>query len=239
VRFQSSLIFIFNDALLQFTIFNPQNFFYFLIFFGVFIFFEEESDFVSYLEFFSKELIQFIFVCVEDNLLYFTKAYTHFFFFLCNSLLFINITGLTLYSFSSTSYLAVTLILSLMINYVAYKLTIIFGKITFFENFLPFGSPRNIAFLLIFIEVLAWTSRIISLAVRLFANITAGHILLKILSVFSIIFLFSFNIYFFLFIIPNLVIAILYVMETFVGLLQAYVFFILVVIYFTNAIEAH
>ena len=178
-------------------------------------------------------------ILVADNLVNYGKKYLVFVYFLATVLIFSNIGGVALYSFSSTSYIAVTLLLSLIVNYITTKLSIIFQKIYFFTNFMPSGSPRNMGLLLVFIEIISWFSRILSLAIRLFANITAGHILLKILSTFSIIFLFSFSIYLFLIILPNLIITVLVVLESSIALLQAYVFISLVTLYFATIHGGH
>lgn len=176
---------------------------------------------------------------VNTTLIKYGKKYLSFIYFLSIFLFFVNVGGIALYSFSSTSYITITLLLSLIVNYITTKLSIIFQKIYFFNNFMPNGSPRVMGFLLIFIEIISFFSRILSLAIRLFANITAGHILLKILSTFSIIFLFSFSIYLFLIIIPNLVIVTLVVLESAIALLQAYVFISLVTLYFAGIYGGH
>jgi F0F1-type ATP synthase membrane subunit a len=115
------------------------------------------------------------------------------------------------------------------------KLSITLQKYYFWANFMPNGSPRSIGLLLVFIEIMSFFSRIVSLAVRLFANITAGHILLKILSGFSLLFLFICNIYIFLIIIPNVIITSLALLESTIALLQAYVFISLVLLYLIQA----
>jgi F-type H+-transporting ATPase subunit a len=59
--------------------------------------------------------------------------------------------------------------------------------------FLPSGTPIQIAFLLVLIELVSYIARLFSLSIRLFANMMAGHTLLKILIGFSFSILFSFS----------------------------------------------
>lgn len=190
-------------------------------------------------DFIHEDLFSFIRLFVLGALMKYTKKYLSFIFFLTVSIIMFNAGGLALYSFSATSYVIVTLILSFIANYIVSKLSIIFQKIYFFSNFMPMGSPREMGFLLVFIELVSWISRIFSLAIRLFANITAGHILLKILSGFSIVFFFAFSIYIFLIILPNLVITTLVVLESAISLLQTYVFISLVVMYLGSVYGGH
>lgn len=86
--------------------------------------------------------------------------------------------------------------------------------------------------LLVLIEIISYFARVFSLSIRLFANITAGHILLKILSWF-IFLLFNF---FFLSISGFLLICLLWCLEFFISILQAYVFLILLCIYLNEVL---
>jgi len=98
--------------------------------------------------------------------------------------------------------------------------------------FLPSGTPVIIMPLLILIEFISYFARIFSLSIRLFANITAGHILLKILSWF--IFL-LFNV-FLLSVSGFFLITILWILEFFIAILQSYVFLILLCIYLNEVL---
>jgi len=93
----------------------------------------------------------------------------------------LNIIGLIPYSFTLTSHLVVTLFLSLFcflgINIISAKMY----KIHFFSLFLPPGTSLGLAFLLVPIETISYMFKPISLAVRLFANLMAGHTLLKVI----------------------------------------------------------
>jgi F-type H+-transporting ATPase subunit a len=96
-----------------------------------------------------------------------------------------NVIGLVPYSFTITSHLIVTFALALAIfvgiNIICLK---IHGK-SFLTLFLPAGSSLLLAFLLVPIELVSYIFRPISLSVRLFANMMAGHTLLKVIAGFS------------------------------------------------------
>ena len=96
-----------------------------------------------------------------------------------------NLMGMIPYSFTVTSHIAVTLALSMTtfigINVVAIR-THGFHFVSFF---LPAGAPLQLAPLLVAIEIVSYSFRVISLALRLFANMMSGHCLLKILAGFA------------------------------------------------------
>ena len=99
------------------------------------------------------------------------------FVFLCIS----NVLGMVPYSLTITSHLIITLYFSLAFFIGNNIIGIRFLKQTFFILFLPEGVPLVIIPFLILIEYISYISRIFSLAIRLFANMLSGHILLKIL----------------------------------------------------------
>jgi F-type H+-transporting ATPase subunit a len=165
---------------------------------------------------------------------------TKFIYFLWISLLFItlliiNIFGLIPYSFALSSQFSITFFFSfiffLMMNYMG----IVIHGIKILNLFFPSGAPIFIAPLLIFIEIISYFARIFSLAIRLFANITAGHILLKILNNFNWILID----FIFFSICGNIIILLLWVLECFITLLQAAVFTILICIYLNDVILLH
>ena len=95
------------------------------------------------------------------------------------------------------------------------------------------GTPVIIMPLLILIECISYFARVFSLSIRLFANITAGHILLKILSWFVFLLMQVFFIGFAGF----FLITILWCLEFFIACLQAYVFLILLCIYLNEVLD--
>jgi ATP synthase subunit 6 len=100
-------------------------------------------------------------------------------------ILFCNMLGMIPYSFTVTSHIVVTLGLAMMaflaINIIGIK-THGFHMLSLF---LPSGAPIALAPLLVMIELVSYSFRVISLALRLFANMMSGHCLLKILAGFA------------------------------------------------------
>jgi ATP synthase subunit 6 len=162
------------------------------------------------------------------------KVYLFIYAFLFSFLLFCNNLGLLPYTLALTSSLFLTLFFSVTL-FIFILITLMLNfKEKFVSIFLPAGTPTIIIPFLVGIEILSYFSRLISLAVRLFANITAGHILLKTLLLAFINILFAKNIFiitnFFLF----FVIVGIFVLETFISFLQAYVFITLFNIYLSE-----
>jgi F-type H+-transporting ATPase subunit a len=102
----------------------------------------------------------------------------------------------------------------------------------FFSLFFPHGAPLFTAPILIPIELVSYLSRPISLSVRLFANMTVGHVLLKVLAGFVV------ALGFFGFV-PLVVLVAITALELLVALLQAYIFTILCCIYLNDALHLH
>jgi ATP synthase subunit 6 len=105
-------------------------------------------------------------------------------------------------------------------------------KLLFLQHFLPAGLPILITPFLILIELVSAFSRMFSLAIRLFSNITAGHALLKILSSFLLNLVIGFSVIF-LFLSGFLFIALVAIslLEIIIASLQVYVFVSLLLIY--------
>jgi ATP synthase subunit 6 len=105
--------------------------------------------------------------------------------------------------------------------------------------FLPGGSPFALYPLLIPIEIISNVMRVVSLAVRLFANMMAGHILLKVLLGFAWTMMMAQGIMFIAHMIPMGVVFVLLFLETGVAVIQAYVFVTLTCIYLNEALNLH
>ena len=113
------------------------------------------------------------------------------------------------------------------------------GFLNFFAIFLPKGTPLNITFLLILIELISYIARVFSLSIRLFANMMAGHTLLKILIGFSFSLMFN-NIFLVpIAFIPWIIVTIIFVLEMLIAFLQAYVFVVLFCIYINDVVASH
>lgn len=184
-------------------------------------------------------IYEFVISLVEEQIgtagrKYFPLIFTTFVF-----LLFTNLIGMIPYSFTATSHLIVTFGLSLSlfigITIVGFQV----HGLHFFSFLLPKGAPLILAPLLVVLELVSYCFRAISLGVRLFANMMAGHTLVKILSGFAWT---MFSVGGFLSvaaIIPFGIVFALTGLEIGVACLQAYVFTILSCIYLNDAINLH
>lgn len=149
----------------------------------------------------------------------------------------VNMIGLIPYTFTVTSHIIVTLSLAMTV----FLTVVIYGfyknGLKFFRLFAPSGIPWYIMPLIVFIEVLSFLSRPISHSVRLFANMLAGHITLKVFAGF-ITMLSAFGFVGWLgATLPLALTVALTALELLVAFLQAYVFAILTCIYINDAIH--
>ncbi len=165
---------------------------------------------------------------------YFPLIFTLFMFVLMGNLL-----GLLPYSFTYTSHLIVTGFLSVGIFLMVILLGLYNHGLKFFTLFVPSGVPLWLLPFIIPLEILSFFVRPITLSVRLFANMMAGHIMLKVIAGFAVsaaslglawatlgIFPVMFNVAFLL-------------LEFLVALIQAYVFAILSCVYLKDTVELH
>ncbi len=102
-----------------------------------------------------------------------------------------------------------------------------------FSIFLPTGTPLWLAPLLIVIELFAYLMRPVSLSIRLAANMTAGHTMLKVIAGFILPLGYLGGW------LPLLFLVILTGFEIFVAILQAYIFTMLACVYLSDAVELH
>src|SRR6201991_3672682 len=91
-----------------------------------------------------------------------------------------NLIGIIPFTFSVTSHLIVTLSLALMVFLTVFLYGLYKNGLKFFKLFVPSGIPMYILPLIVVIEVISFLSRPVSHSVRLFANMLAGHITLKV-----------------------------------------------------------
>jgi F-type H+-transporting ATPase subunit a len=143
-----------------------------------------------------------------------------------------NIVGLLPLAFTVTSHVIITWTLGFTFNlgFLIYGLTI--HNIKFFNLFIPKGVPLVLMPLIIVIEIVSYLLRTFSLSIRLFANMMAGHALLHILTSFVIIIS---NL--FLSFIPLILVLAVLGLEIGICFLQAYVFLVLLNIYYKDALS--
>jgi ATP synthase subunit 6 len=96
-----------------------------------------------------------------------------------------NLIGMIPYSFTITSHISITFALSFTIFIAIIIIMFKFHKLVAFTTFLPSGTPIPLISFLVPIELISFFSKPFSLSIRLFANMMAGHSLLKILAGFS------------------------------------------------------
>lgn len=147
-----------------------------------------------------------------------------------------NLEGLTPFGFTITSHIIVTFTLALSIFFSLIIMSITQLGLQFLRQFCPRNMPLWLIPLLILIEIMSYCLRPISLGVRLFANMLAGHILLHILtSAFTYLLQRSL-----LLAIPALTFVIaVFLLEIGIALLQAYIFLVLIIIYQKDTFIAH
>ncbi len=175
---------------------------------------------------------EFIARLVRDNIGKDGKPYFSLIFTIFMFVLFGNFLGMLPYSFTFTSHIAVTLSMALVIFVLVTVIAFFKHGIRFFSFFLPAGVPIFLAPLMIVIEVISYFTRPFSLSIRLFANMMAGHTLLKVVGGF----VFPLGILGF---VPLAGLVAITGLEFLIAFLQAYIFTILTCIYINDAINLH
>ena len=161
------------------------------------------------------------------------KSFFPFIFTLFMFVLFCNMIGMLPYSFTVTSHIIVTFMLAATVFIGVTIIGFIKHGIKYLELFVPKGVPIILLPLIIVIEIISYLSRPVSLSVRLFANMMAGHTMLKVFGgfVISLGLLGGW--------LPLSFSVALTGLEILVAFLQAYVFAILTCIYLNDALNLH
>ena len=150
-----------------------------------------------------------------------------------------NLNGNVPYGYTLTTSIIVSIGLSFTIFFGVTILGLYRHGIHFFSYFVPAGTPIGMVPLLVLIELISYLARAFSLGVRLFANMVAGHTLLKILSGMLWPILTSGIIMFFVALLPMAIFLALVGLEIAVSFIQAYVFVVLTCVYLRDAIDLH
>jgi len=174
-----------------------------------------------------------------DNLGVRGQQYFPFVFILFMFVLLSNLIGLVPYSFTITSHLILTFALSLMVFWGVNAICLKEHGAHMGSLFLPPGTSLGLALLLVPIEFVSYMFKPISLGVRLFANMMAGHTLLKVIAGFAWSMMASGGLLFVAHLVPLAVLILLVGLELGVAMIQAYVFTILTCIYLNDAINLH
>ncbi|PCI40672.1 MAG: F0F1 ATP synthase subunit A [Rhodospirillaceae bacterium] len=175
---------------------------------------------------------EFVAGLLKDNVGAEGRKYFPFVFTLFMFIFFANLLGLMPYAFTFTSHIIVTFVLAMVVFIGVTVIGFAVHGMKFLTFFVPSGVPSVVLILMVPIEIISYLSRPISLSVRLFANMTAGHILMKVFASFIL----PLGI---LGIAPFVVDVALVGFELLVAFLQAYVFTVLTCLYLNDAIHLH
>ncbi len=163
----------------------------------------------------------------KAGLKYFPFVFSIFFFVLLGNLL-----GMVPYMFTFTSHIIVTFTLAMIVFLFVTILGIVLHGFHFFSLFMPKGVSIFLAPILIPVEMISYMSRPISLSVRLFANMMAGHTMMKVFAGFvAMLGIFG--------VAPMAVNVVLTGFEVVISMLQAYIFTVLTCVYLSDAVHLH
>jgi F-type H+-transporting ATPase subunit a len=181
----------------------------------------------------SEILYNFIGKMINDTAGKKAKPYFPFIFSLFIFVLFCNMIGMLPYSFTVTSHIIVTLAFAMFIFIGVTILGFVIHGFKYLKIFVPSGVPIVLLPIIMIIEIISYLSRPISLSVRLFANMMAGHTMLKVFGGFVI------SLGLVAGWLPLTFSVALTGLEILVAFLQAYVFAILTCIYLNDALNLH
>ncbi len=191
-----------------------------------------------------QSIAEMIFEFVENLLIENTgnsgRPYFSFIFTLFLLVLFGNLLGMLPYSYTFTSQIIVTFFMAIVIFLGVTIIGIVKHGFGFLSLFLPSGTPLVLQPLLFIIELISYCIRPISLSVRLFANMLAGHTLLKVFGGLAVMLIGSGSVFLVpISILPIAAIVGMTALEVLVAVLQAYVFTVLTCIYLNDALNLH
>ena len=167
------------------------------------------------------------------------QAFFPFLFTLFLFILLSNVIGLIPYSFTVTSHIIFTACLAIVIFTGMVILGIVHHGIHYLNLFLPGGTSLALSFLIIPIEIISFFAKPISLAVRLFANMMAGHTLLKVIAGFAWTMMQQGGLIFVGHLGALALLVLLYGLELGVALIQSYVFLVLCCSFLNDSINLH
>nr|QFQ52389.1 ATPase subunit 6 [Paramoeba aparasomata] len=235
-----------NDTLIVLLISNfhiLSNLFIYLIYLFIIVFIIFNSIIVNKIELFEYSFIRylleiFFYIFIFNVFLaQVGKRGREYFPYLCVLFIFIlfsNFVGLIPFSFTVTSHIILTFLLG---GFSIVGLTILGfwnQKLEFLNLFIPTGVPKVLLPLLVVIEVISYIARGFSLSIRLFANLMSGHALMHIL-MFFIVKIINYSYQFGL--VSLALISCIILLEFGISFLQAYVFIVLISIYFKDSYE--
>jgi ATP synthase subunit 6 len=151
----------------------------------------------------------------------------------------LNLFGIVPFTFTITSELIITFAVSLLTFLGIQVISVKRHKIKFFSIFFPSGVSTTLSLLLVPIEFISFFFKPISLSIRLFANMMAGHTLLKVIAGFIWVMMNAIGIFSLTHYIPLLILVVLFILEAGVAMIQAFVFAVLFCIYINDIYNLH
>ncbi len=170
----------------------------------------------------------------QEGKRYFPFVFSLFFFVLMG-----NMLGLIPFVFTYTSHIAITGALAIMVIVIVTGVALAEHGWHFFGYFFPPGAPKLLAPLIVPIEIISYLSRPVSLSIRLFANMVAGHVMFAVFASFVVMLGSAGGILLVGAAGPLALNVVLMGFELLVAALQAYVFAILTCIYLHDAVHLH
>ncbi|MGN7438527.1 MAG: F0F1 ATP synthase subunit A [Alcanivorax sp.] len=184
-------------------------------------------------------LYEFVSKMVNENIGKKGRPYFPFIFTLFMFILMGNVLGLLPYSFTYTSHLIVTIALALLIFVMSIGFGVYNHGLKFFTLFLPAGVPWWLVPFVVPLELISFSVRPLTHSVRLFANMMAGHMILKIVIGFAISAASLGGLWVVLGAFPAFFNVVMMLFELLVAGIQAYVFAILACVYLKDSVELH
>ena len=175
---------------------------------------------------------EFIANMIRENVGAEGRKYFPFIFTLFMFILVGNLVGMIPFAYTFTSQIIVTFVMAAAIFVGVTVIGLVRHGLHFFSLFVPSGTPLILAPLLIPIEIISYFVRPVSLSVRLFANMMAGHTMMKVFGGFTVLLGV-------LGVAPIILLVALTGFEIMVAVLQAYVFTVLTCLYLNDAIHLH
>ncbi len=176
---------------------------------------------------------------VEENIGAKGRAFVPFVFALFLFILTANLVGLFPFSFTVTSHIAVTFAFAALIFVMCVVVGLVKHGLHFFKLFIPSKTHPLLLLLITPVELISFLSRPLTLSIRLFANMTAGHILLKVFIGFVISLGTAGGLLAAIAPLPFFMTVAFYGLELIVAVVQAYVFALLTCIYLNDSINLH
>jgi F-type H+-transporting ATPase subunit a len=170
----------------------------------------------------------------DEGRRFFPFIFTLFFF-----ILFGNLLGLLPYTFTFTSHIAVTAALAILVIVLVTVVALRIHGLHFFSYFFPKGAPVLLAPIIVPVEIISYLSRPVSLSIRLFANMVAGHVMFEVFASFMVMMAGAGAIGYLGAVGPLALNVVLMGFELLVACLQAYVFAVLTCIYLHDAVHLH